>query len=374
MSTADVVVIGAGIVGACVADALTARGARVRVLEAGTSPAGGSTGRSFACVRGQWPDKTNALLSWRSIESYRTRAEEVGYRPIGYLLLVAEADWQSALDAADLQRSLGIPVDVLDVDEAQRRVPFDTTGLAGCTFGSADGVVDPHSVTMSALRRARDRGAEVHLSAAVTGLAQVGSGWQVEVGGSRFRTDVVVNAAGGWSGQVAALAGLDVPVEHVRRVVFGTAPAAGLGRIPMTVDMSSGFYLRGEGERLLFGRSNPAEPPGYDTSVPWSWLEPALTAGVERFPWLAALPLDDRVAWAGTYDTSPDSQAILGRMPDVEGFVNACGFSGHGVMQAAAVGDVIAEEVIDGRARSVDIDALRLERFAGRTQPLQMVF
>ena len=142
----------------------------------------------------------------------------------------------------------------------------------------------------------------------------------------------------------------------------------------MTVDTCSGFYLRGEGERLLFGRSNPAEPPGYDTSVPWSWLEPALTAGVERFPWLAALPLDERVAWAGTYDTSPDSQAILGRMPGADGFVNACGFSGHGVMQAAAVGEVIAEEVVDGRARTIDVDALRIERFTSRTRPLQMVF
>lgn len=374
MSTADVVVIGAGIVGACVADALSDRGARVRVLEANASPATGSTGRSFAGVRGQWPDETNALLAWRSIETYRSRAEDVGYRPIGYLLLVAEAAWESALAAVDLQRSLGIPVDVLGVDEAQCRVPFEPAGLAGCTFGSADGVIDPHSVTMSALQRARGRGAEVHLSAAVTGLAQVGSGWQVQVGDSQLRTEVVVNAAGGWSGQVAALAGLDVPVEHVRRVVFGTAPADGLGRIPMTIDSSSGFYLRGEGERLLFGRSNPAEVPGYDTSVPWSWLEPALTAGVERFPWLAAVPLDDGVAWAGTYDTSPDSQAILGRMPDVESFVNACGFSGHGVMQAAAVGEVIAEEILDGRASSVDIDALRIERFTSRTRPLQMVF
>ena len=374
MRTADVVVIGAGIVGACVADALTARGARVRVLEAAASPATGSTGRSFAGVRGQWPDPANALLAWRSIESYRSRADEVGYRPIGYLLLVAEAAWQTALAAVDLQRSLGIPVDVLDVDEAQRRIPFEPGGLAGATFGSADGVVDPHSITMSALRRAQRRGAEVHLSAAVTGLAQVGGGWQVSVGDSQLRTEVVVNAAGGWSGQVAALAGLDVPVEHIRRVVFGTAPADGLGRLPMTVDTTSGFYLRGEGERLLFGRSNPAQAPGYDTSVPWSWLEPALAAGVERYPWLAALPLDDRVAWAGTYDTSPDSQAILGRMPDVDGFVNACGFSGHGVMQAAAVGEVIAEEVVDGRASSIDIDTLRMERFTSRTRPLQMVF
>jgi sarcosine oxidase subunit beta len=372
--TSDVVVIGAGIVGACVADALTARGARVRVLEARPTPASGSTGRSMAGVRGQWPDMANALLAWRSIQRYRNQAEETGYRPIGYLLLVSDDGWEPALAAVALQRSLGIPVDVLGVDEAQCHLSFDPAGLAGCTWGAADGVVDPHQVTMSALRRAQQRGAQLHLSAAVTGLALVGRRWQVRAGDQDFHPDVVVNAAGGWSGQVAALAGLDVPVEHVRRVVFGTATGHGLGGIPMTIDTASGFYLRSEGDRLLFGRSNPAQPPGYDTSVPWPWLEPTLEAGVTRFPWLAAAPLDDRVAWAGSYDTSPDSQAILGHLPGTDGFVNACGFSGHGVMQAAAVGEVIAEEVLDGRAHSIDIDSLRIERFTNDTRRLQMVF
>jgi sarcosine oxidase subunit beta len=370
----DVVVIGAGIVGACIADELSSRGARVRVLEASAAPATGSTGRSFAGVRGQWPDRTNALLAWHSMERYRSRAEEAGYRPIGYLLLVPPADWEDALAAVALQRSLGIPVEVLTTDEAQGLVGFDQTGLAGCTWGPADGVVDPHQITMAALGRARARGADVQLSAAVTGLSQVGERWSVQVGDRRVEADVVVNAAGGWSGQVAALAGLDVPVQHVRRTVFGTAPGAGLGQVPMVIDTPTGFYLRGEGDRLLFARSDPAQPPGYDTSVPWHWLEPTLAVGSTRFPWLADTPIDSSVSWAGTYDTAPDSQAVLGRMPEARGFVNACGFSGHGVMQAAAVGEVIAEEVLDGRAHTIDIDPLRIERFSDATDRLQMVF
>jgi len=370
----DVVIVGAGIIGACVADALTARGARVRVLEAAAAPATGSTGRSFAGVRGQWPDATNAQLAWRSIQAYRSCADEIGYRPIGYLLLVPEEDWERARAAVVLQTSLGIPVEELDVDEAQRLVAFERTGLAGCTWGTADGVVDPHSITMAALGRARARGAELRLSTAVTGLDQRGSRWQVTTGDGALETDVVVNAAGGWSGDLARLADLDVPVQHVRRAVFGTAPGPGLGSLPMVIDTASGFYLRGESDRVLFARADPGEPPGYDTSVPWHWLEPTLEVGCGRFPWLATTPLDDRIAWAGTYDSSPDSQAVLGRMHGAEGFVNACGFSGHGVMQAPAVGHVIAEEVLDGKASSVDIDALRIERFGDRTRPLSMVF
>lgn len=374
MTTTDVVVVGAGIIGACIADALTARGARVEIVEAASQPATGSTGRSFAGVRAQWSDETNALIAWQSIQHYRASPDDVGYRPTGYLLLVPAARWTEHLVGLALQQRLGIPVELLTTVEAQRFTKFDVTGLGGCTWGPADGVVDPHQVTSMALRRARARGAGLHLSSRVTNATQLKNGWRLTAGPEEFDTGAVVNAAGGWSGEVAALADLNVPVNHVRRVVYGSAESADLASIPMTIDLATGVYLRSDGQRLLFGRADPTEEPGYRTDVPWEWLEPTLEAGCERFPWLADVPLDRTVAWAGTYDTSPDHQAILGRMPGVEGWVNACGFSGHGVMQAPAVGDLIAEEVLDGRAHSIDIDPLRIERFNGDTTPLPLVF
>jgi len=134
------------------------------------------------------------------------------------------------------------------------------------------------------------------------------------------------------------------------------------------VDVATGFYLRGEGERVLFGRSNPDEPPGFREGMDWGWLEPTLEAGLTRFPWLERAGLDRRASWWGYYAVTPDHNPILGWMPGVEGWVNAAGFSGHGVQQAAAVGRAITEEVVDGRAHSIGIDPLRYERFEGGRQ------
>jgi sarcosine oxidase subunit beta len=353
---------------------LTERDSRVEVVEAESAVATGSTGRSFASVRAQWADETNARIAWQSIQQYRDSTEEVGYRASGYLFLVPDDAWDKQLEAVALQQRLGIPVDVLTPAEAQRLTRFSVNGLGGCTWGPADGVVDPHLVTTSALARARRRGAGLHLSSPVTAVRQVGEAWRVRAGDRTFDAGLIVNAAGGWSGEVAALAGLAVPVHHVRRIVFGSAEDPSLAGIPMTIDVGTGVYLRSDGPRLLFGCSDKNELPGYRTSVSWDWLEPTLEAGCTRFPWLADLPLDRAVAWAGTSDTSPDHQAILGRMPEAPSWLNACGFSGHGVMQAPAVGRLIAEEALDGRAHSIDMDPLRITRLSDETRPLELVF
>jgi sarcosine oxidase, subunit beta len=154
----------------------------------------------------------------------------------------------------------------------------------------------------------------------------------------------------------------------VRRNVYVTAPRARRRVHPLTVDLGSGFYFRGEGEPLQFGRSNPHEPPGFTRGVDWDWLEPTLAAGIARFPWLADETLDERACWAAFYEVTPDHNPVLGRMPGADGWVNACGFSGHGVQQAPAVGRVIAEELVHGTATTIDIEPLRYERFAKRTR------
>ncbi len=365
----DVVVIGAGIIGASCALHLARRGRRVAILEAQAAPATGSTGRSFASVRAQWADDTNARISWESIQAYRTAGEDVGYRPTGYLFVVPEDSWPQHLHAVDLQRSLGIPVDVLAATVAQRLTPFDTAGVGGCTWGSADGVVDPHLVTTRDLDLAGRQGAVLHRRRPVTGVRRTPRRWLVEAAEQSWTAPYVVNAAGGWAGEVAALAGLVVPVEHVRRVVFASAPRPGEPRLPMTIDVGTGVYLRSDGDRLLFGRANEAEPPGYRTDVDWAWLEPVLEVACRRFPWLADVPIDAGACWAGTYEMTADHRPFLGEMPAAPGWVNACGFSGHGVMQAPAVGRLIAEEVIEGRAHSIDIDPLRIDRLAAGAAP-----
>jgi len=366
--TSDAIVVGAGIVGAAIAFRLSERGLRVRVLEAAEAPATGSTGRSAAGVRVQFGREANVRLSWASIEEYRTFEERYGapsgYRPQGYLFLVPEERWAAHAEGLALQRRLGVPVEELAPEEARRHVPFDPDGVHRATYGPIDGVVDPHAIATTYLRLARQAGATLHLATPVTSARREGDAWRVATPAGRFEAPLVVNAAGAWAGRVAASAGLTLPVEPLRRMVFVTGPTAHDHAYPLTIDVASGAYLRSEGRRILFGRSNPDERPGFREGVDWAWLEPTLEAALGRFPFLAEVGLDRRASWWGYYEVTPDHDAILGRHPDAEGWIDAAGFSGHGVQHAAMVGRLIAEEAAFGRARTLDLEPLRHARFA----------
>jgi len=383
----DVIVIGAGAIGASCAYHLARAGLAVVALETFGGPAEGSTGRSFASIRSQWADPLNIEISWRSARAYRSfpfeHGIDVGYRPTGYLLLVPDAQWPAQLAAVELQRAHGVPVDVLDVAAAGRITPLRPDGIAGATWGPADGVVDPHLATTAYLTLARNAGVQVRFSHRVSAIAREtgDGGWSLTAGGRMIRTRYVVNAAGGWAGEVAALAGLDVPVAHSRRNIYATAPGAldaiNIGPLPMTIDLGTGVYVRSEGPRLLFGAARPDQPDGYDVSVDWPWMESVLQLAVPRFPWLAGLPLDRTGCWAGTYENSPDHHGILGPDPAAPTWVNACGFSGHGLMQAPEIGRLVAEQVVAGAITSLDATPLRPDRFAHAAragQQLGLVF
>ncbi len=370
----DVLIIGAGIMGASCAFRLSERGLTVIVLEAQTSPATGSTGRSVAGVRVQYTEEVNARISWESIQEYQhfqeLYGEDAGYRPIGYLFLVPPERWSEHLQSVRLQERIGAPVRVLSVEDAQNLIAFDTTGIAGATHGPADGVVDPHSVTFAYLKLAKEKGASLYLETPLTSAKRLGNVWQVETPKGLFEAEYLINAAGSWAGEVAKRASLEVevPVQPVRRVVYATAPTSWPHVYPLTIDLTSGFYLRSEGQRILFGRSNPDEPPGFSEGMDWDWFEPTISVGLERFPWLEETRLDSRACWWGYYEVTPDHNPILGRLPTVENWVNVAGFSGHGVQQAPAIGRLIAEEVVLGKAQSINIDPLRITRFSAGQQ------
>jgi sarcosine oxidase subunit beta len=374
----DAVVVGAGIIGASSAYHLSAAGRTVAVLEARSGYAEGSSGRSFASVRSQWADHVSIELSWRSIQAYQRFEEEhgvdVGYRPTGYLLLWGEDVWARQLEAVALQRAHGVPVEVLDPADAQGLTPFATDGVAGTTYGPADGRIDPHIATGAYLGLARAAGAAVHFGSAVTGIERdTDDTWVVRTGMRTVRARYVVNAAGGWSSETAALAGISAPVVHSKRNVYASASGATDRVLPMTCDMATGVYLRSDGDRVLFGLSNPRQTDGYDTEVDWGWLEVLLGIAENRFPWLADLPLDSRACWAGTYENTPDAKPLLGPEPSAPGWVHACGFSGHGVMQAPEVGRLVAEQVSQGAITSLDVSSMSPQRFAGGTRALDMV-
>jgi sarcosine oxidase subunit beta len=368
----DALIIGAGIMGASCAFRLSEHKLSVAVLEAQISPAMGSTGRSTAGVRVQFTEEVNIRLSWESIQEYQhfqdLYGEDAGYRPIGYLLLVPPDRLDVHMDSVRLQERIGVPVQVLSVEGAQQFVRFDPATIACTTYGSADGVVDPHSVTLTYLRLAKERGAGVYLETPLTKASRVGSSWRVETPKGIFEAEYLVNAAGAWAGEVASRAGLAVPVQPVRRMVYATAPTSWHHTYPLTIDLASGFYLRSEGKRILFGRSNPDEPPGFTEGVDWHWFEPTIKVGTKRFPWLAEVRLDHRASWWGYYEVTPDHNPILGRLPAAENWIDVAGFSGHGVQQAPMVGRLIAEEIMLGKAQSINIDPLRIDRLLSLQQ------
>lgn len=373
-NTTDVVVIGGGINGASCAYQLASRGLSVAVLEREVAPAMGSTGKSAAGVRVQFTTAANIRLSLYSLPVYREFAErhgrEIGYEAIGYLLLVPEPRWTRHLESVDLQTSLGAPVDVLDPVEAQRYVDFDVSGLAGATYGPWDGIVDPHMVTLAWVDMARELGAEFRMRTPVNAIEAEASGWAVTSGNERWSCAHVVNAAGAWSGEIGKLAGLDVPVGPKRIQIFLSGPVTDTRTYPLTIDLATGVYLRSEGDRVLFGLDNLAQDFGFTEGLDDDWLEHVLLTGVGRFPWWEEMGVDLKGSWWGYYGVSPDNSPIIGPHPGGQGWIDACGFSGHGIMHAPATGVAVAEFVADGRTTTVDVDHFAHTRF-GQDVPVE---
>ena len=364
--TTDVIVIGAGIVGASCAYELASRGLSVVVLERENAPALGSTGRSAAGVRVQFTTRPNIELSMYSLPVYRDFRErhgfEIGYRDIGYLLLVPPGRWDDHLASVALQRRLGAPVDVLTPDEALRYVPLATDGLAGATYGPWDGVIDPHMATHAWVAMGRTAGVEYRFNRTVTALRPEGDGWRVGAGTESFSCGHLVNAAGAWSGVVARLAGLEVAVRPKRIQIFLSGPIADERIYPLTIDLETGVYLRSEGDRILFGLDAHADD-GFTEGIDWGWLEEVLLTGVDRYPWWVDLGVDRQGSWWGYYGVTPDNSPVIGFNPGARGWVDACGFSGHGIMHAPATGLAVSELIADGRSHTLDVTAFRHGRF-----------
>ena len=292
-----------------------------------------------------------------------------GYRAQGYLFAATKASHLDYLRAnVALQQSLGLSeVRLVSREEIAAICPqLRNDDIVGGSFCPTDGFVDPYSVMTGFLNRAMDRGVCLMRSSAPTGVVvRDGRVEGVVVGSGEIATRVVVNAAGAWAAQVARMAGVDLPVTPLRRMLVPTEPFDGLSKhLPMIIDMSSGFHFRPEGAGFLLAWNDPTETPGFKTSFDAAFVEKILTRAVDRVPVFGEVPVNPRRAWAGLYEMSPDHHAILGSSPGVEGFYLANGFSGHGVMHAPATGRVLADLILKGTTAVTDVSAFRLSRFA----------
>jgi sarcosine oxidase subunit beta len=373
--TADVVIIGGGIVGSSIAWHLTNAGCKnVIVLERESAQGKGSTGKSMGGVRAQFATPVNIQMSLYSIPFY-AQFEEVlghpsGYKPQGYLFLATSDSHLAYLRTNhERQTALGLKsARLLPAHEITNMLPqLRSDDILGGSFCSTDGFVDPYSVMTGFMTRATEQGATLWRNAEVTAISLDANGVAaVETTRGRIATRTVVNAAGAWAAQVAKLAGIDLPVQPLRRMLVPSEPFSDFPHsAPMVIDMSTGFHFRPEGRGFLLAWNDPEETPGFRTDFESSFIEKILLHAADRVPVFEHLPINPKRAWAGLYEMTPDHHAILGPVPDVPGFFLANGFSGHGVMHSPATGRILADLILKGTTSVVEnAQVLGLARFA----------
>ncbi|MGH7335283.1 MAG: NAD(P)/FAD-dependent oxidoreductase [Candidatus Rokuibacteriota bacterium] len=369
--TADVVIVGAGIMGASTAYHLARRRFGTVVLLERETVCSGSTALASGGIRHQYANRIGIELTTRSIVTYERFAEEFGvdpqFRQHGYLLLVTtEEELAVAERSVVLQRSLGVEVLTLTPEEIHARFPYlHTRDLRAATFSPRDGYADPYLCTTAIAARARELGVSIRQHHEVVDVVRAGSRVTgVITAHGCIEAPVVVIAAGTWSGRVGRLAGVDIPVSPRRRHKFVTAPFPA-DKIPLAtpfiIDPHLGISMRREGEGILLGIGGAGEISAFNTEVDWSLTSPLVERAVHRAPLLAEAQL--MRGWAGLYEMTPDQTGIVSAVADVNGLFVIAGFSGHGFMHGPIAGQLMAELIADGRASTLDISALSLERF-----------
>jgi sarcosine oxidase, subunit beta len=371
---ASVVVVGGGVMGASAAFHLAEAGVGDVLLLEKDSLACGSTSKSAGGVRAQFSDAVNVALGARSLpafEAFGTRpGGDIDLHQVGYLFLHTEPEaWAAAQDAVAMQNALGVGTRLLGADEAARLSPAVVTAdVLGATFHGRDGHCSPENVVQGYARAARELGATVRTGVEVTGVTVSGGEiTAVKTSAGEVRTPVLVCTAGAWSRRVGEWAGVDLPVDPLRRQILVSEPLPpGLvdllhDRTPMTIDAASTFYFHREGPGLLIGMSYQDEEPGFRAGWTDDWMPDLLEAMERRAPALLDVGIAHR--WSGYYEVTPDHNAVIGEAGSVSRFLYATGFSGHGFLQGPAVGEVLRDLYL-GREPVVDVTSLSADRFA----------
>ncbi len=342
---------GAGAAGASVAYHLALAGARDVVLVERDRVAGGATAKAMGGVRQQFSTAPEVRLARDSIRFF----EELGppyFLQVGYLFLATTAEGAGELARrAELQRSLGVPVEAAELPPGVR-----SDDVCGAVVCPQDGLADPPAVARELVRRAVELGVELRER---TRLEEV-------------EADVRVIACGPWSARVAAAFGVDVPVRPLRRQLLETSVVEGLGeRLPMVIEHESGFHFRRAhaAQRLVLAMADRAPRWGWEEVPDEAVVPDRLARLAHRCPAAGGAQIER--AWAGLYDMTPDAHPIVGEIGP--GLFAACGFSGHGFMQSPAVGRALAELILDGET-SFDLEPFRLQRFdGGSLRPEQVI-
>jgi sarcosine oxidase subunit beta len=369
MESADVVIVGGGISGCALAYQLAKRQVDVVLLEKETLGSQ-STGKCAGGVRQQFSNEDNVRVMRLSVKLLESFEQETGhpadFRQIGYLFVFTQPQQvEDFRHNMEMWHRVGLTeARWVDAAEAAKMVPvLNVDDVLGCTFCPTDGIASPNDVTVGYATAARRLGARLKEGVEVTGI-DIASGrvQGVRTSGGDIATRLVINCAGPWAASIGRMVGLEIPVLPYRRHIAVTGSFPAIPRsTPMTVDFHTSLYFHPEGDGVLMGMSDRTEPPTYVTDVNWDFLEKVFEQAARRAPALASAGV--KTAWAGLYESTPDHQAILGPIAEVEGFWCATGFSGHGFMQAPAASLLLTQLLLDKKSE-IDISSFAFERFA----------
>ena len=366
--TADVVIIGGGVIGVSIAYHLAMkRAGRIILLEKGQLGEG-STSRCVGGIRSQFSTEINIFFSLESIKTFERFEEEFGINPefkrIGYLFLATtELEMRVFKENIKLQRKFGIPVEILNPDEIKARWPYlRVDDILGGTFCPWDGYAGPNEVLSGFVSGVKKAGVRIYEGTEVLGISlSKGKVNGVKTKREEISTPIVVNAGGPFASAIGEMAGVKIPVKPLRRQIFITAPFHLTNQaIPLTIDFHKGWYFRQEVDGLLLSGPLDSEP-SFNLGIDYEAMAETSENAIYRVPALERAHIAR--GWAGLYEISPDHHAILGKVPEVEGFILANGFSGHGFQHSPAVGKVIAELIVEGKPTTIDISPLSIERF-----------
>jgi sarcosine oxidase subunit beta len=364
-----VVVIGGGVMGTSIAFHLAEAGVRDILLIERGELGSGSTTRSAGGVRAMFADELNIRLGQRSLQAFAEFAsrpgQEIDLHRVGYLFLLSDAADLPLFEASvELQNQLGVRSRMVDSSEVEALCPgVVTSDLVAGAFSPDDGYCSPDSVVRGYATAARGLGVVIERDCNALGITRLGTRIEsVATDHGTVQTNTVICAAGAWSALIGRMVEVDLPVTPVRRQVLVTEPVATrTDHLPMTIDFTTTLYFHGEGPGMLVGMADPDETPGFNIAPSDGWLAQLSEPIARRAPWL--LDIGVQTQWAGLYEVSPDSNALIGESHDVDRFLYATGFSGHGFLQGPAVGEVIRDLYL-GIRPAIDITPLSADRFA----------
>jgi len=367
-SYASVTIIGGGVMGVSTALHLARAGVESIVVVERSLLGSGSSAKPLGGVRATFSDPGNILLAQRSLEAYeRFGAEfrvDIGLRQVGYLFLCRTEDELAAVESStELQNDLGGSSEMVSPGRAAQLNPFiDPSVLLGASFSPRDGYAQPGQVVRGYADAARNLGVVFSEQTEVTGIdTDVGKVTAVRTNHGRVRTDTVICAAGAWSQRIGEMARISLPVLPVRRQIGFTGPLMEpMPIVPFTLDLASTLYFHNAGDGLLLGISDASQSPGFGREFSYEWLAAFDEAAAVVAPSLVGVRLE--AGWAGLYENTPDHNALIGRADAPRNFLYATGFSGHGFLQAPAVGELVTDLFLE-RDSFMDPHPFRADRF-----------